>query len=61
MEFQADNSKDKIRLDNAVSDFLPDFTRSKIQKMIETGAITVNSKIVKPSFKIKRKNVRKKY
>ena len=47
MEFQADNSKDKIRLDNAVSDFLPDFTRSKIQKMIETGAITVNSKIVK--------------
>ncbi len=53
MEFQADNSKDKIRLDNAVSDFLPDFTRSKIQKMIETGAITVNSKIVKPSFKIK--------
>lgn len=53
MEFQADSSKDKIRLDNAVSDFLPDFTRSKIQKMIEVGAITVNSKIVKPSFKIK--------
>ncbi len=53
MEFQADSSKDKIRLDNAVSDFLPDFTRSKIQKMIENGSVTVNSKIAKPSFKIK--------
>ncbi len=53
MEFRADSTKDKMRLDNALLEFLPDFTRSKIQKMIEEGSVVVNSELSKPSYKIK--------
>ena len=37
------------RLDVFVTDQLPDFSRSIIQKMIKDGKITVNGKTVKPS------------
>ncbi len=38
------------RLDVFVTDELPDFSRSIIQKMIKDGKITVNGKTVKPSY-----------
>lgn len=38
------------RLDVFVTDELPDFSRSLIQKMIKDGKITVNGKCVKPSW-----------
>lgn len=41
------------RIDKAASDCFPDFTRSHIQKMIESGAVTVNGKVVSKSFKPK--------
>lgn len=51
------NTLQNIRVDNAVLELLSEsgtsYTRSKIQKMLEDGKITVNSKPVKPSFKIK--------
>ena len=38
------------RLDVFVTDELPDFSRSIIQKMIKDGKITVNGKKVKPAW-----------
>jgi len=38
------------RLDVFVTDELPDFSRSIIQKMIKDGKVTVNGKTVKPSW-----------
>ena len=38
------------RLDVFVTDELPDFSRSIIQKMIKDGKVTVNGKTVKPSY-----------
>lgn len=43
----------EIRIDSAILKTEPSFTRSKIQKMIEDGLILVNSKPVKPSYKVK--------
>lgn len=52
-----ENTIQNIRIDTAIFELSPEccchFTRSKIQKMIECGKITVNSKTVKPSFKLK--------
>ena len=53
MEFTAGENINKKRLDSALIEFLPEFTRSKIQKMIENSLILVNSKPEKASYKIK--------
>ena len=42
-----------LRIDRAVADAFPDFTRSRIQKMAETGCISVNGKTVTKSYKPK--------
>lgn len=41
------------RLDKAVVAFLPDYSRSQIQEMIETGHVLVEGKTVKASHKLK--------
>jgi len=49
------NTLENIRIDAAILEICSEIklTRSKIQKMISCGKITVNSKQVKPSFKLK--------
>ncbi len=50
-----ENTLNNTRVDTAILGLAPElnFSRSKIQKMIELGKITVNSKLIKPSFKLK--------
>ncbi len=43
----------KERLDVFLMDFFEDFSRSKIQKMIEDNLIKVNGEVKKPSYKLK--------
>ena len=45
------------RLDVFVTDELPDFSRSIIQKMIKDGKITVNGKTIKPSYLLEEGNI----
>ena len=50
-----ENTLNNTRVDTAILELLSDvnLTRTKIQKMIEKGEIRVNSKTIKPSFKLK--------
>ncbi len=50
-----ENTLNNVRVDTAILELAPEleFSRSKIQKMIESAEITVNSKPVKSSFKLK--------
>ena len=41
-----------IRIDNYLSNEIPEFTRSKIQKMIENESIKINGKKTKNSYKV---------
>ena len=50
MEFLAD--KKNLRLDIFLSEKFSDRSRSHIQKIISDGKVTVDKKIVKPSFKL---------
>ncbi len=53
------SESDNIRIDAAILNMLPEnnFTRSKVQKMIEDGKIRVNSKPTKPSYKIRLNDI----
>ena len=42
-----------IRVDKYLSEELPDISRSYIQKLIKEEQITVNGKVVKPSYDVK--------
>src|SRR5574344_791802 len=48
-----DEKNEDIRLDVYVSEVLENISRSKIQDLIKNGDIKVNSKIQKPSYKLK--------
>ena len=45
------------RIDKFLSDELSDYSRAYIQKLIENGCITVNSKPVKANYKIKSSDI----
>lgn len=49
MIFTADKN---LRLDIFLNEKFPDSSRSHVQKLISSGKVTVDSKIVKPSFKL---------
>lgn len=53
MEFKTDTILENLRLDNAVISLCKEFSRSKVQKMIENNYIKVNSKKAKASYKLK--------
>ncbi len=44
------------RIDKFVTYALADFSRSYIQKIIESGDLTVNGKTIKPSYKVRNKD-----
>ncbi len=52
MNFKVDALEKNLRLDIYLSEKFSDRTRSNIQKIISDGAVKVDGKIVKPSFKI---------
>jgi len=44
---------DGIRIDKYLGDTLENITRSRVQKLIEDGMITVNNKVIKSNYKLK--------
>ena len=53
LSFTVTEENADVRIDRAVADSFPDFSRSRIQKMAENGCISVNGKTVSKSFKPK--------
>lgn len=47
----------KLRLDVFLFDKLPSFSRSRLQGLILSGNITVNNKLVKPSYVVKKNDI----
>ena len=41
-----------LRIDKLISEFEKDFSRSKIQKLIDDNKVKVNGEIVKSSYKV---------
>lgn len=52
MNFFVETLEKNLRLDIFLSEKFPEWSRSHIQKIISEGKITVDKKIVKPSFKL---------
>ncbi len=53
MKLIIDELTEEKRLDAYLAEYLPDFSRSKLQGAIKSGDIKVNSKEVKPSYTVK--------
>ena len=47
------NNKDDIRIDNFLKTHFPNFSRTKIQKLINNSSFKVDDFVVKPSYKLK--------
>lgn len=54
MEYTADRTE---RLDRLLPRFMTDFSRSKLSQLISDGEVTVNGKVVKPSFELREGDV----
>lgn len=54
-EYNIDASEEWIdkRIDKMLSEYFADYSRSFLKKLFDDGLITVNSKSVKPSYKVK--------
>ena len=52
-----DEDMENERIDKFVTNVLADFSRSYIQKIIESGDLTVNNKLIKPSYKVRNKDI----
>ncbi len=48
-----DVNENNIRIDKFLAETLEDFTRSRIQKLIDEGCVTVNDRPVKANYKVK--------
>ncbi len=48
----ADAGQSLVRLDKFITDRLPNVTRTKVQKAIEAGLVTVNQKPVKANYRV---------
>ena len=51
--FVVENINEPLRIDRYLVKVFEDFTRNRIQKLIEEGHVIVNDKVVKANFKIK--------
>ena len=52
-EIIVSDSESGIRIDKFISDKLDNCTRSYVQKLIESGNIFVNNKLIKSNYKLK--------
>ncbi len=52
-EYKVDPGQEQVRIDKFLMDRMMKKTRSKIQKQIDAGFVTVNNKVVKSNHKIK--------
>ena len=53
MKFITDENNEGERIDSYLSNILKDISRSKLQKYIKDGSITVNDSVIKPSYTLK--------
>ncbi len=53
MKIISDEFTEQIRLDSYLNEYLPDFSRSRIQTEIKKGAVIVNGKTQKPAYIVK--------
>lgn len=51
--FITDENDENTRLDNYLSEFFDNFSRSHFQKMIKNSEVLINNKPAKPSYKVK--------
>lgn len=51
-EFTIDDTQESLRIDKYISLIMPDQSRSYIQKLIKDGAVFVNKKPIKASYKV---------
>lgn len=51
-QIHIDNIKAGVRIDKFLSEELPEFSRSYIQKLIKDGLVTVNAQTVKANYKL---------
>lgn len=54
-KIKVENIEEKIRLDAYISKKDENLSRSMIQKLLETGKITINGKIEKASYKVQKR------
>ncbi|MCH2159991.1 MAG: 23S rRNA pseudouridine(1911/1915/1917) synthase RluD [Oleiphilaceae bacterium] len=52
-DFVIDMEHSGMRLDQAISELMPDYSRSRLQQWIKQGALTVNGAVLKPKEKVK--------
>ena len=55
--FEVPEGKKKERIDTFLTNSVENATRSKVQKLIEAGLVTVNGEIVKSNYKIKPNDI----
>ncbi len=55
--FTATEGQEPLRVDKFLMNFIENATRNKIQQAGKTGAILVNDKVVKSSYKVKPKDI----
>lgn len=51
--FEAPEGKKKERIDTFLTNLIENATRSRIQKLIDAGLVTVNSKVIKSNYQVK--------
>ena len=51
--FEAPEGKQRERIDTFLANAIENATRSKVQKLIDAGLVTVNSKVVKANYQVK--------
>ena len=51
--FEAPEGKKKERIDTFLTNSIENATRSKVQKLIDAGLVTVNGKVVKANYQVK--------
>ncbi len=52
MKFEIENDFDDIRIDKVLSAYLPDISRTYIQKLITGGLVTINGSAIKANYKV---------
>src|SRR5215211_8305869 len=56
MSLVVDKGQEPLRLDKFLVSRVEGASRNKVQKAIESGRVTVNSRVVPPNYKIKPKD-----